>query len=489
MLVSNASLRWDFAVSIAICLLMNFCSPSDILFAFCSPRTTGNSNSPVSAVKKNSSLPVDSTPTPLSSMSSSFCGAPVLAAYDSSQLASRVSLDWVLACGLRTTGSTLTGSLTLPSTVGVCTAILADVSVVASLPVDLVLGTAWSSSLLATSPDIAVRLCDGWFSCTVRESVGDRYAVRASHGSDRSGAPLTLPSQQNSGDSAFASGLDSEGRAFAYDPPRTFASGLNSEGRAFAHDPPRTFASGFISEGLDAPVPSSSRTALDDMVQPDPPIGSPELSDFFVSPNPHLNALSGHFSVVSQLMADHGIPISGLTDLQAREALVYHLLHGMCATRSHNGAAAVRHKGSVLRPPDISLIAGILRVPLESLSSALSDARSELMGRHGVTSPILETLSGFERLRKSSLVSLAALHGLDVNSLRVASARDLIADHFARGDCGVSPNSGSIGCASVLSITSSCDDNPISNTGELSFDQYLPVASPSQEISRYLVSW
>ncbi|KAK7000531.1 hypothetical protein R3P38DRAFT_2651198, partial [Favolaschia claudopus] len=96
-------------------------------------------------------------------MTSSFCSVPAVVAYDAAQLAPSVSLDWVLACGIRTTGSTLTGPLALPSGDGVYTTVLTDVSVVASLPVDLLLGATWSMSLLATNPDTVIRLHDGWF--------------------------------------------------------------------------------------------------------------------------------------------------------------------------------------------------------------------------------------------------------------------------------------------------------------------------------------
>ncbi|KAK6967134.1 hypothetical protein R3P38DRAFT_2815276 [Favolaschia claudopus] len=435
-------------------------------------------------------------------MSSLFCGAPVVVAYDAALVTPQVSLDWVLACGIRTAGTLLTGTLDLPSNAGGYTTVLSGVSVVASLPVDLVLGAVWATSLSSTSPGISVRLCDGWFSLAARPSRHSLHAVPASSSDSDIGTtscsippPLDLPSAFASGygtnsegrafacdpprtfasgsnsegrafacdpPRTFASGSNSEGRAFACDPPRTFVSGSNSEGRAFACDPPRTFASGSNSEGRafacdppqtfasgsnsdyntsdynnigynsgysynmptghDVPmVASSSKSATTQ--RPSAPLDI-ELSDLFVSPSPLVNILSGHFHVVSKLMSDHGIPVLGL---------------------------------------NLELLSGVLNVSSDRVLPALSAARSELVSRHGVSNPISGIFSEFSRLTKPAVISLAALHGLEVSSLLVGPARDIVMDHFARGDCGLSTTSGSIGCASVVNLAASSGDSVDAN--------------------------
>ncbi|KAF7372959.1 hypothetical protein MSAN_00503100 [Mycena sanguinolenta] len=72
-----------------------------------------------------------------------FCNVAVSAVFEGHVARSSVSLDWIMASGIRTLNCHVSGSLTLPSHVGVVSVCMNDVPLAASLPSDLVLGLDW----------------------------------------------------------------------------------------------------------------------------------------------------------------------------------------------------------------------------------------------------------------------------------------------------------------------------------------------------------
>ncbi|KAJ7027657.1 hypothetical protein C8F04DRAFT_1121901 [Mycena alexandri] len=99
----------------------------------------------------------------LSPMSSAatFCDAVVSTQFDSHATSSHVSLDWVLNSGVPTCGSRLSGRLTLPCNTGGISILLSDVTVVASLPCDLVLGLDWVQLMRKSAQRVVVHLSSG----------------------------------------------------------------------------------------------------------------------------------------------------------------------------------------------------------------------------------------------------------------------------------------------------------------------------------------
>ncbi|KAJ7864136.1 hypothetical protein B0H14DRAFT_2736852 [Mycena olivaceomarginata] len=74
---------------------------------------------------------------------------------------SHVSLDWVINSGVPTRGSQLSGRLMLPCNTGGISILLSDVTVVASLPCDLVLGLDWVPLIRKSAQRVVVHLSSG----------------------------------------------------------------------------------------------------------------------------------------------------------------------------------------------------------------------------------------------------------------------------------------------------------------------------------------
>jgi hypothetical protein len=100
------------------------------------------------------------TSLPMSSPAT-FCDAVVSTQFDSHATSSHVSLDWVINSGVPTRGSRLSGRLTLPCNTGGISILLSDVTVVASLPCDLVLGLDWVPLMRKSAQRVVVHLSSG----------------------------------------------------------------------------------------------------------------------------------------------------------------------------------------------------------------------------------------------------------------------------------------------------------------------------------------
>ncbi|KAJ7023999.1 hypothetical protein C8F04DRAFT_1132628 [Mycena alexandri] len=87
------------------------------------------------------------------SSAATFCDAVVSTQFDSHATSSHVSLDWVLHSGVPT--------LMLPCNTGGISILLSDVTVVASLPCDLVLGLDWVQLMRKLAQRVVVHLSSG----------------------------------------------------------------------------------------------------------------------------------------------------------------------------------------------------------------------------------------------------------------------------------------------------------------------------------------
>jgi hypothetical protein len=98
------------------------------------------------------------------SRAASLCDVPLSTAFDSTLPSSLLSLDWVLASGLRPNNSLLSGRLCLPyyrdSTDGVWS-LNVQLAISASLPFDLVLGHDWLQLSQTTLPYASFDLASG----------------------------------------------------------------------------------------------------------------------------------------------------------------------------------------------------------------------------------------------------------------------------------------------------------------------------------------
>ncbi|KAJ7847314.1 hypothetical protein B0H13DRAFT_2092026 [Mycena leptocephala] len=100
------------------------------------------------------------TSLPMSSPAT-FCDTVVSTQFDSHATSSHVSMDWVINSGVPTRGSRLSGRLTLPCNMGGISILLSDVTVVASLPCDLVLGLDWVPLMRKSAQRVVVHLSSG----------------------------------------------------------------------------------------------------------------------------------------------------------------------------------------------------------------------------------------------------------------------------------------------------------------------------------------
>ncbi|KAJ7911407.1 hypothetical protein B0H13DRAFT_2009825 [Mycena leptocephala] len=81
--------------------------------------------------------------------------------FESHATSSHVSMDWVINSGVPMRGSRLSGQLTLPCNTGGISILLSDVTVVASLPCDLVLGLDWVPLMRKSAQRVVVHFSSG----------------------------------------------------------------------------------------------------------------------------------------------------------------------------------------------------------------------------------------------------------------------------------------------------------------------------------------
>ncbi|KAJ7258656.1 hypothetical protein C8J57DRAFT_1644624 [Mycena rebaudengoi] len=94
--------------------------------------------------------------------SATFCNLAVLTTFNAELEKSALSLDWVLASGVKTTVSIASGVLSLPCEDTVC-AMHVELTVTASLPFDLVLGRDWLHFCRDSLPNSRFILSSGLF--------------------------------------------------------------------------------------------------------------------------------------------------------------------------------------------------------------------------------------------------------------------------------------------------------------------------------------
>ncbi|KAJ7204906.1 hypothetical protein C8J57DRAFT_1542007 [Mycena rebaudengoi] len=94
--------------------------------------------------------------------SATFCNLAVSTTFNAELEKSALSLDWVLASGIKTTVSIASGVLSLPCEDTVC-AMHVELTVTASLPFDLVLGRDWLHFCRDSLPNSRFILSSGLF--------------------------------------------------------------------------------------------------------------------------------------------------------------------------------------------------------------------------------------------------------------------------------------------------------------------------------------
>jgi len=72
-------------------------------------------------------------------------------------------------------------------------------------------------------------------------------------------------------------------------------------------------------------------------------VTSSGLDAIFMSSDPLQNILGRDSHCIYSHLYHHGIPSHGLSVVQARQAVVFHLLSGMCATKLPNGSLVLPH--------------------------------------------------------------------------------------------------------------------------------------------------
>ncbi|KAJ6629066.1 hypothetical protein B0H10DRAFT_1939964 [Mycena sp. CBHHK59/15] len=148
-------------------------------------------------------------------------------------------------------------------------------------------------------------------------------------------------------------------------------------------------------------------------------------------------------------MDHHGIPSQGLSVGLARQAVIYHFLSAYSIVLSAS-----------LPETHLTVIAGALGVSGMDVMQVLSDKRADLVHGHGTANPLHAIFDQVKLLPKAALVSLGTLHGVDVGTNPLPTARNLIATHIASGKCGLHKSGYChLGCASLLSLSSNCNKN------------------------------
>ncbi|KAJ6611921.1 hypothetical protein B0H10DRAFT_1952703 [Mycena sp. CBHHK59/15] len=123
------------------------------------------------------------------------------------------------------------------------------------------------------------------------------------------------------------------------------------------------------------------------------PLASCNLDALFTSCDPLQNVITGDLYCVYSHLELRGIPMCSLNVVEARQAIVYHLLSGMCATKLPNGLPALPHLGIILCTSfdntHLKTIASAINAPSGSdVNAVLAQKRAELVDSHGVSNPL-----------------------------------------------------------------------------------------------------
>ncbi|KAJ7939012.1 hypothetical protein B0H13DRAFT_1851180 [Mycena leptocephala] len=208
------------------------------------------------------------------------------------------------------------------------------------------------------------------------------------------------------------------------------------------------------------------------------------LDVLFTLNDPLQNIIAGDLYSVYSHLSHHGIPVQGLSVGQARHAIIYHLLSGMCATTLPDGSLAFPHVGckssaaafsspqhmshaaysiilsASLPATHLNVAAAALGVSHSDVMQVLSIKRTDLFHGHGIANPLHATFDRVELLPKGALISLAALHGVDISSHALPVGRNVLATHIVSGRCGLHKSGfRHLGCASLLSLSHLYNDN------------------------------
>lgn len=91
---------------------------------------------------------------------------------------------------------------------------------------------------------------------------------------------------------------------------------------------------------------------------------------------------------------------------------------------------------------------------MSKLFRVLSEKRVALFHSQSVSHPLHSVFDRVELLPKPALISLAALHGINLKSSKLSEGRDILGAHLAGGSCGLH-RSGyrHLGCASPLALS------------------------------------
>ena len=204
----------------------------------------------------------------------------------------------------------------------------------------------------------------------------------------------------------------------------------------------------------------------------------------FVSTDPSQNIFTGDRYLLNSHLNHHGIPTQRLSVDQARQAILYHLLSSMCAITLPDGTLALLHVGcrslggpflsprhmahaaysivlsALLLASHLNIVSGALGVSELEVLQVLSAKCANVVDEHGAANPLSDIFDRVEIIPKAALIALAALHGVEVGANKLPAARSLVADHLAKGNCGLHKTGyRHLGCASLLSQSPTCNAN------------------------------
>ncbi|KAJ7863232.1 hypothetical protein B0H13DRAFT_1899745 [Mycena leptocephala] len=150
------------------------------------------------------------------------------------------------------------------------------------------------------------------------------------------------------------------------------------------------------------------------------------LNGLFLSSNPLENVLVGDIYCLHAHLAIHGLSPQGF---------------GVSFTVWH-----VKVLSSALGIVSPSTMSELFRV--------LSEKRVALLHSQSVSHPLHSVFDRVELLPKPALISLAALHGINLKSSKLSEGRDILGVHLTGGSCGLH-RSGyrHLGCASLLALS------------------------------------
>ncbi|KAK7029996.1 hypothetical protein R3P38DRAFT_3513871 [Favolaschia claudopus] len=185
-----------------------------------------------------------------------------------------------------------------------------------------------------------------------------------------------------------------------------------------------------------------------------------------------------------ELLRGHGIPVVNMTSLEdSKKALLTHFLYGACGQLPDSSqlpeCQSIRHDFANSREMAYFALSLLISAPtrlsgftLKIIGSVLGNGgeqgsdldafssfiQSELINRRNTlveefseTHPSQQVLEGIDRLPLSSLISLAALHGIPSKNCSAKTLSNTITTHLVSGACGSQKsNLMSIGCQSVV---------------------------------------